>query len=65
MELRTLDNINKAGEIRNVSSCKQFLLLLQRMFIQVYRIPVAGLALIIMAVFVGVMQASLFSKVGS
>ena len=64
-ELQTLDSINKAGEVRNVSSCKQFLLLLQRMFIQVYRIPVAGLALIIMAVFVGVMQASLFSKVGS
>ena len=34
------------------------------MLTQVYRIPVAGLALIIMAVFVGLMQASLFSKVG-
>ena len=35
------------------------------MMTQVYRIPVAGLALLIMAVFVGVMQASLFSEVGS
>ena len=35
------------------------------MMTQVYRIPVAGLALIVMALFVGLMQASLFSKVGS
>ena len=34
------------------------------MFIQVYRIPAAGLALIIMAIFVGFMHASLFSEVG-
>ena len=35
------------------------------MMTQVYRIPIAGLALLILAIFVGVMQASLFSEVGA
>ena len=51
-------------EMRNVSPIKQFFYLLERMIIHVYRTPVAGLAVIFMAMFVGLMQAGLYSKVG-
>ena len=42
-------------EMRNVSPIKQFFYLLERMIIHVYRTPVAGLAVIFMAMFVGLM----------
>ena len=56
--------MNETHERRNVSELKQFSLLLERFFIQGYRIPTAGLAMILMAVFAGAMQAQLFYKVG-
>ena len=50
--------------MRNVSFISHFYLLLHRMMTHVYRTPVAGLAVIFMAMFVGLMQAGLYSKVG-
>ena len=59
-----LDRQQEVDETRNVSSIVHFFLLLQRMMTHVYRTPVAGLAVIFMAMFVGLMQAGLYSKVG-
>ena len=53
----TLDRLNETHEKRNVSELQQFFLLLERFLIQGYRTPTATLAMIIMAVFAGALQA--------
>lgn len=50
---------------RNVPFSKQYRLLLGRMLTSAMRIPVAFLALIMMAFFQGMLQASIFGEVGA
>lgn len=50
---------------RNVPFKKQYFLLLNRMFMMAWRIPVAFLALVMMAFFQGLLQASIFQDVGA
>ena len=51
--------------MREVSGYKQYKLLVSRMCKTALRIPIAFIALIMMGFFVGVMQGSLFDKVGA